>query len=620
MENTKNTIILDFSSTNIPQPYESKNTSDSTYVSWGTNNQFPNFLIELYNTSAVHSAIINQKTTYIIGGGIKVGEEPKDIMVNPSDSLVEFTSKCIKDYILFNAFAVEVVFNVFNEPIEYHHIPMQRLRLNKSKTKFFYNEDWVLSRKHIQYDRYNPKDNQTTTSKVFYFDGYFPSLNVVYSTPEYAASIKSIVTDASIAEFHLNNIKNHFSPSTIITFFNGQNVSEAVKQQVVRDLEQKYRGESGAKIIVDFQHKDGQAADIKQLSASDWDKAYVEIYARNIENIMYGHTVGSPSLFGVLKAGSLGSNQELETAYEIFKKNYVSVKRGEIETALNQLFTNFTEIGGQKVSFIDKPLFSTRLSDSIKEKIYTIDELRELDGKEPLPNGQGARLLSDSQPQVQPVQPVQQSEQSEQPEDVKKKSNSKSLTEEDYELIKDLGAAFEEFEVIEEVNHFQFDKQSDVADFIINNDIKGLKIDELQQLLKDKKIDVTQNQLDAILKDLTKSGVISYEEDKDGRIRIKPLPEPNVPDSNRVLTMYKYIKRPEVSGEDLLPTSRSFCVKLIDNKRLYTREEIQRMSEIFGYDVFRFCGGWYYNPDTDETTSHCRHQWQQLKVTRRTQQ
>jgi len=620
MENTKNTIILDFSSTNIPQPYESKNTSDSTYVSWGTNNQFPNFLIELYNTSAVHSAIINQKTTYIIGGGIKVGEEPKDIMVNPSDSLVEFTSKCIKDYILFNAFAVEVVFNVFNEPIEYHHIPMQRLRMNKSKTKFFYNEDWVLSRKYVQYDRYNVKDNQTSNSKVYYFDGYFPSMNLVYPTPEYFPSAKSIMTDASIAEFHLNNIKNHFSPSTIITFFNGQNVSEAVKQQVVRDLEQKYRGESGAKIIVDFQHKDGQAADIKQLSASDWDKAYVEIYARNIENIMYGHTVGSPSLFGVLKAGSLGSNQELETAYEIFKKNYVSVKRGEIETALNQLFTNFTEIGGQKVSFIDKPLFSTRLSDSIKEKIYTIDELRELDGKEPLPNGQGARLLSDSQPQVQPVQPVQQSEQSEQPEDVKKKSNSKSLTEEDYELIKDLGAAFEEFEVIEEVNHFQFDKQSDVADFIINNDIKGLKIDELQQLLKDKKIDVTQNQLDAILKDLTKSGVISYEEDKDGRIRIKPLPEPNVPDSNRVLTMYKYIKRPEVSGEDLLPTSRSFCVKLIDNKRLYTREEIQRMSEIFGYDVFRFCGGWYYNPDTDETTSHCRHQWQQLKVTRRTQQ
>jgi hypothetical protein len=78
--------------------------------------------------------------------------------------------------------------------------------------------------------------------------------------------------------------------------------------------------------------------------------------------------------------------------------------------------------------------------------------------------------------------------------------------------------------------------------------------------------------------------------------------------------MYKYEKRPDVPGNTLISTSRGFCVRVINNNKLYTRSDIQTMSSIFGYDVFQFAGGFYHNPETDETTPYCRHFWVEKKV------
>jgi hypothetical protein len=612
-----NIVTLEFNNQNIPIPVESKNTSDQTYVTWGIGNLYPVYLLKLYSESPIHGAIVNQKTTYVLGNGLKTQDgSPIDIQVNATDSMNEFVGKITKDHLLFNAFAVEVVFNVFGQPIEYHHVPVHKVRMNKNKTKFWVNDDWLLSRKTIQYERYSVKDNKDSTSKIFYYDGFFPSVYNVYPTPEYTNAIVSIETDIAIKNFNLNNIKNHFSPNTIITFFNGSNVPDGVKKGVINEIEEKFKGENGKKFIIDFQHKDGKSAEVKQLSANDWDKAYIEVTNRNTDDIMIAHLVQNPSLFGIKTAGQLGSSQELEVSYEMFNNKYVSVKRNELASALNYLFTNYEPIQG-KVEFVDKQLFSERLSDTTKEKIYTINELRKIAGLEPIANGD--RLLSESLQPAQPEIPVIA-------EDVKKNCsskdcNSKKLTESDYDLVKHLGASFEDFEILGEADAeaMQFDKQSDISNYIIDNDIKGLTIREIVDVLKTEgKISTNVDELDVIIKKLADSGLIKVETDSNNRIKITPQPETDVPDTDRVLVMYKYEKKPNVKGGDLLPTSRSFCVKLIENNRLYTRQEIQSMSEIFGYDVFKFSGGWFYNSETDETTSSCRHRWVPLKVKRKT--
>lgn len=630
MKPLKNVEVLKFEKNNIPKPYESIEKSDDKFVTYGFNNLYPNFLLQLYNDSPIHSSIINAKTTYIIGDGLKF-EDGTDLtfQVNPSDTIKEFADKIVKDYLIFNYFAVEVIYNVFAEPIEYHHVPAHKIRMNKSKTKFWFNEDWYMSpRKTIIYDRWKPK-NTDTVSKIFFFDGYFPSVSNVYAQPEYNGSIKSIVTGIEIQKFNLNNIENSFSVSTIISFFEGANLPDEQKQLIIDDIKAAYTGSEGKKFIIDFQSAQGKPAEVKQLAANDWYQAYDLLKQSVNDDIFIGHSVTSPMLLGVKTPGQIGGNTELETAYEIFKKTYVIVKRDEIESALNQLFTGNNSVT-QKISFVDSPLFAAKVSDAVLEQVMTINEIRKQAGLQERPDGD--RLLVDSQPK-QPAFPQGQQMPTMNPSgstmpDMIPAPEKKKLTEADYELIAHMGSSVNDFEIVSDLHveienelsgvtykKMSFGVSEDVADYVIKNDIKNLTISELNKLIR-KEIDVkiTDASLKNILNKLNDAGVVRVLIDDGGNVEVKPSTTSDVPPSDRVTVMYKYIKRPEVEGDVLIPTSRSFCVKLIENGRLYTRAEIQEMSSIFGYNVYDYAGGFYYNPDTQETTPWCRHTWSAISV------
>jgi len=89
----------------------------------------------------------------------------------------------------------------------------------------------------------------------------------------------------------------------------------------------------------------------------------------------------------------------------------------------------------------------------------------------------------------------------------------------------------------------------------------------------------------------------------------------------RVVSVYTYEEMPGVAPA--VSGSRPFCKRMIDNRREYTYEEIQDISnkhlvEQFSKygiepDVFLYRGGWYRIPETTESRPFCRHQWK-LKV------
>ena len=86
-----------------------------------------------------------------------------------------------------------------------------------------------------------------------------------------------------------------------------------------------------------------------------------------------------------------------------------------------------------------------------------------------------------------------------------------------------------------------------------------------------------------------------------------------------IYTVYRYDKRPDVSGSKLISTSRDFCRKmvaltsgteLVDGKmkaKRLTYNEIEDYTNEFGEDAWNFRGG-FYNDGT-ETTPWCRHIW-----------
>lgn len=615
--------VLKFKASPTQKPTESLNVSDDQMVKYGPTNQYPKFLLELYNASPIHSAIINSKVTYIIGDGLKTRDgKAIDLMVNPSETFNDFLGKIVRDYLIFNYFAVEVVFNALNEPIQFYFVPANKIRTNKLKTKFWFSEDFSVNKDVRIFDRWKPT-NSDSTSKIFFFDGYFPSLSSVYPTPEYSGCIKSVQTDIAIRDFNYNNIKNHFSVSTLIEFFNGGNIQDEVKEQILRDIEASYTGEDGKKIIVNFQSANGTPAQIHNISAGDWDKAYAETIKNTSDDIYRGHQVTSPMLFGVKTEGQLGGTTELEVAYEIFKNTYIRGKRNELTAALNLLFTGFAQISSA-LEFTDKPLFNTGLSETLKEKVYTINELRKEAGLPALPKGD--RLLSDS-PIEQQVNPISQDNiTSDTPNpDIKKKPelNLKQLKEEDFDKVAHLGSIKDEFELVQQGRYvfsnddaiqiqLDFDLDKEISNWILSNNISGKNVDQISELLNRADIKADNETVKSTLKQLNESGLLKVVIN-DGKVSVTEG-RTKLPDTDQVFVMYDYVKRASAEGPEILPTSRSFCKKLISNNRFYSMEDIQSMSAIFGYNIFDYGGGYWHNPSTDETTSHCRHRFRSVVV------
>jgi len=80
-------------------------------------------------------------------------------------------------------------------------------------------------------------------------------------------------------------------------------------------------------------------------------------------------------------------------------------------------------------------------------------------------------------------------------------------------------------------------------------------------------------------------------------------------ESDEIYTIYKY----EVNEDkpSLRPggKSRTFCVKMLAKKHEYDFEELDRMTNDLGTNVWDYRGGYYNNPSTGQIDPDCRHLW-----------
>jgi len=607
--------VVKFGMQKLPLPTESLSNDDDTYITRGSDNLYPNYLLSLYGRSPIFANIINQKASFIEGGGLIHIQDNKPLTgkPNPDDTWEAFTDKVVKSFLLFNAYAIEVNFNAFGEPVLWNFISYEKVRLNKSKTKVWVCDDWSKKKDIMKFDRYvADKDYETTSSKVFIYDGYIPSsASGIYPLPEYYSLIRHLSIDIEITEFNHSNILNHFSVSTLINVY--QNGNEETKRGFQKALTDSYTGNEGNKFIVSFNNPSASVkpTEITPLSAGDWTDKYESIKASTHETIFLGMGVINPSIFGYKSAGSLGNTQELLNSYEILSKNIINIKRNELEAGLR-------EVLNIDLSFLNVPLFDTTLTDDLKKSVLTIDEIRESAGLKPLPNGAGANLIGVLPTPVAEVnQPVTNSADFSDADEWEKVH----ATPEQFEQVKHVGTDKSEFKLYEgnfAVAQLAFNDESDIASYLINNDINGQTLAEIKRDIREQLgINVSIDQLQTHIDTVVSTGIIDIEKDGD-RLTVIKGDKLLLPVKKRVVeTVYEYVKRPEATGTTILPTTRPFCQKIIDANKFYSLEDVQFISSVLNYDVFIHCGGFWRKKGTKEVAPHCRHEWKQRSVVRK---
>jgi hypothetical protein len=410
MENQEKAFAFEWSGIQHKVPVMQESMTNK-YVTYGLENEYPYYLLDMYRRSAKHNAIINGKVNYICGDGwvfdqnasiLAKAQAQKFIeYVNDEETLNDLTEKLVMDLELYNGFAVAVTWAKNKTIYSIEHISFEKVRAS-SDFSCYYVADWYTPEGNRRVPNQNkiktyyPFDEQKRSgTQLFYYRVYTPGM-MTYPLPEYLGSLAWIEADVEVANFHNNNLRNNFWGGYLINFPNGIPSKEKQKD-IEREIKRKWGGTDNAgRFMVNFSDDPSRKPTLDPLTPSTMDRQFEMLNETIQAEIFVGHRVTSPMLFGVRVDGQLGGRSELIEAYEIFKSVYISDRQRKVERIINW-FASYNKCA--KLTLAEKPPIFERWSEQALLTIMTDDEKREKAGLEPLSkaNGTGDAINPDEQ-------------------------------------------------------------------------------------------------------------------------------------------------------------------------------------------------------------------------------
>ena len=317
--------------------------SNDGYVSYGDDNLFPQYLIDLYKSSATHNALSTSIAYMIFGDGVQADTLEARLKIEEWGLQDEVRKACL-DLKIQGGFALEVVYSIDRTTIsKVRHCPFENIRSgevddNEKVNYLYYSKDW--SDKQCEPEMvcaFNPEKAVEHPVQILYVKPFSPG-SYYYPKPDYIGSIDYIELDKEIGKYHINNIKNGLAPSFSIHFKNGIPASEE-RRKIRNDIERQLAGATNAgKFIVTYSDSPDRKPDFEPFPLSDADKQYQFLSEEVVAKIMVGHRVTSPMMFGVMAPGKLGGGLELKTAEEIFSSEVIEPYQMIITNALESIF------------------------------------------------------------------------------------------------------------------------------------------------------------------------------------------------------------------------------------------------------------------------------------------
>lgn len=313
------------------------------WVNYGENNLYPSYLIELYRESPVHGALVNSIAFMVAGNGIETSVASVEEFIN-NLSLEKLVFQSALDLKMQGGFYWEIIYSLDRTTIsEVNYLPYENCRLAKTGddeiTGVYFSHDWKDTRKKRNTPQYIPffdmAKAQEETKQVLFVAmencgaSYYPK-------PDYIQAINWVELTRHISEYHVNNILNGMFPSFMIHFMNGDQSPEA-KAKIKEDWEEMISGvQNAGKFIMTFNESMDRKPVVDQFPLSDADKQYQYLSDEATKQIMIGHRVTSPLLFGIRDNGGLGSNtDEMKSALAIFNTYVIKPYQAMIVGALN---------------------------------------------------------------------------------------------------------------------------------------------------------------------------------------------------------------------------------------------------------------------------------------------
>ena len=617
------TFVIDLAAHNVPQFKEERSKDWIMYgVERPWRNRYPDYLLELYNSSAKHHAIVQGKTDYIVGNGWAIDQSGLNTEAiakiqqfvkrpNGKEDLNTLLYKATLDLEIYGGFAFEIISNRTLEKISaIYHCDFAKYRKAKDLDGYYYSDDWSKNQPEVEYIA--PFDPSNVGGKsLLYVKSYHP-MGQAYPLPEYLGCVPYIEIDKRIADFHLNSIANGFMGGTLVQFNNGQPTDE--EQGVIeRKLYDKFSGNENAnKIVVVFNDSKEQGVTVDPLSGNGFEERFNTLNKTVQTEIFAGHRIVDPQLFGIKEDGIFSSRNQIRDSYELFQNTYVNGRQRFIEEVFNGL------LGVQgfdgRLYIEDTEPIGREYSEATRASVMTTDEIREDMG-------------------LAPITPVQM-------------SKEVQLAKEDHEIemricdgFASMGYSLDKYEIVGKGRPVRFNSEKELerSESLLKR--FGFASDAFNfavlEILKDNptatwasiaaQLESTIDEVVLAIQSLASSNYLTIAQDvlEGSTQRVTTI----TPQGTNALAnadplevtfkvAYRYVKSGEASGADLLPTSREFCKRMVNESqsRVWDSAQIQQVGMTEDRNVWLRRGGFWTRKGTNTTTPYCRHVWEQVVI------
>lgn len=329
----------------MPQEATEKETPKG-WVTLGEANLFSNYLIDLYYSSPVHSALTMSIAFMIAGKEFKstnpaAQREIDRLKLNAIRRPITLDAKMQGGYYL------EIIWSVDRTTVaKINHLPYENVRLAVANDEdvipgVYYSKDWNDMRKKknapVFIPMYNPTTKADEPSQVL-FVGIMTPGSAYYPKPDYYSAINYIEITREISEFYRAFLSNGMAPSYFLHMNNG--IPDPEEQMAIRrNWETLMGARKAGKVVFTFNESADRMPRLDLVPMTDADKQWQELSVQSRENILAAHRVTSPLLFGIRDAGGLGSNaDEMKNAYRIFNKNIIEPYQQIVTDSFEEIF------------------------------------------------------------------------------------------------------------------------------------------------------------------------------------------------------------------------------------------------------------------------------------------
>ena len=311
-----------------PLPIQ-KEVAGKKYLPYGRFNEYPRFLLDLYEGCSTLKAIIDGNVNYVLGDDFTVLTNKMS-----KEEIAEVLIDVTRDWYIFGYAFLQVLRNPFGEVQRIVYLPSEYVRTDKDRQSFWYSEKWDSrgSWKSVVYPAFMEESN-AASSVLMLGNG-----RGTYPAPMWSAAIKDVEMEKKIETFHYNELENNFLGSFLINLNNGTPDPE-VQSQIERDIIEKLSGaENAGRILISYNESVTNRTTVERLQADNFDTRYNALAQRVREQIFIAFKA-QPILFGLTSETNTGfSTTEFGDLFKLYNKTMISPVQDMLKRALKRIF------------------------------------------------------------------------------------------------------------------------------------------------------------------------------------------------------------------------------------------------------------------------------------------